>query len=189
MNLLIVTSFYGFWRLVLCISGCINLDSAKCKLVYYMLPVLWVRRVLSLGESFQVEVEFENGGLYKLSAEYLRIYSPAVDSKIRSICGEKVTRGTLFSFFLLGYSLCNLWKRRCMSYWQRSSINKPGLVCFGCSLTLVCELIALFCVFQFMFLCIRSYLVGVMSELCLQNLLEIMEWGNKSEQIFVSLTM
>lgn len=40
-----------------------------------------------------VEVEFENGSLYKLSAEYLRIYSPAVDSKIRSICGEKVISG------------------------------------------------------------------------------------------------
>lgn len=44
-------------------------------------------------------MEFENGSLYKLSAEYLRIYSPAVDSKIRSICGEKVTRGTLAVFF------------------------------------------------------------------------------------------
>ncbi|KAK4346228.1 hypothetical protein RND71_032567 [Anisodus tanguticus] len=41
----------------------------------------------------KVEVEFENGSLYKLSAEYLRIYSPAVDSKIRSICGEKVISG------------------------------------------------------------------------------------------------
>lgn len=40
-----------------------------------------------------MEVEFENGSLYKLSAEYLRIYSPAVDSKIRSICGEKVISG------------------------------------------------------------------------------------------------
>ncbi|CAH9106451.1 unnamed protein product [Cuscuta epithymum] len=40
-----------------------------------------------------VEVEFENGSLYHLSAEYLRIYSPAADSKIRSIGGEKVICG------------------------------------------------------------------------------------------------
>lgn len=44
-------------------------------------------------------MEFENGSLYKLSAEFLRIYSPAVDSKIRSIRGEKVTRETLSVFF------------------------------------------------------------------------------------------
>ncbi|XP_019247392.1 PREDICTED: uncharacterized protein LOC109226923 isoform X2 [Nicotiana attenuata] len=40
-----------------------------------------------------VEVEFDNGNLYNLSAEYLRIYSPAVDSKIRSVGGEKVISG------------------------------------------------------------------------------------------------
>ncbi|XP_031117177.1 uncharacterized protein LOC116020788 isoform X1 [Ipomoea triloba] len=40
-----------------------------------------------------VEVEFDNGNLYNLSAEYLRIYSPAADSKIRSVGGEKVISG------------------------------------------------------------------------------------------------
>lgn len=39
-------------------------------------------------------MEFDNGNLYNLSAEYLRIYSPAADSKIRSVGGEKVIRGT-----------------------------------------------------------------------------------------------
>lgn len=40
-------------------------------------------------------MEFDNGNAYNLSAEYLRVYSPAVDSKIRSIGGEKVnTRKT-----------------------------------------------------------------------------------------------
>ncbi|XP_075105757.1 uncharacterized protein LOC107806098 isoform X1 [Nicotiana tabacum] len=40
-----------------------------------------------------VEVEFDNGSHYNLSAEYLRIYSPAVDSKIRSVGGDKVISG------------------------------------------------------------------------------------------------
>ncbi|XP_076949578.1 uncharacterized protein LOC143622270 isoform X2 [Bidens hawaiensis] len=40
-----------------------------------------------------VEVEFANGSLYKLPAEYLRVFSPAVDSKIRSIAGQKVIYG------------------------------------------------------------------------------------------------
>ncbi|KAL8251351.1 hypothetical protein R6Q59_035044 [Mikania micrantha] len=40
-----------------------------------------------------VEVEFANGSLYRLSAEYLRVFSPAVDSKIRSIGVEKVIYG------------------------------------------------------------------------------------------------
>ena len=39
-------------------------------------------------------MEFANGSQYKLSAEFLRVFSPAVDSKIRSIGGEKV----LFDF-------------------------------------------------------------------------------------------
>lgn len=47
---------------------------------------------------FQVEVKFDNGHAYSLSAEYLRIYSPAVDSKIRSIRGEKVNGWTLLYF-------------------------------------------------------------------------------------------
>ncbi|KAL7100562.1 hypothetical protein ACP275_08G005000 [Erythranthe tilingii] len=47
----------------------------------------------SLHAPKSVEVEFDNGNAYNLSAEYLRIYSPAVDSKIRSIGGEKVISG------------------------------------------------------------------------------------------------
>ncbi|KAJ1407881.1 Tetratricopeptide-like helical domain superfamily [Sesbania bispinosa] len=40
-----------------------------------------------------VEVEFVDGRVCKLSAEFLRINSPAVDGKIRSIGGEKVISG------------------------------------------------------------------------------------------------
>ncbi|KAJ1441347.1 GBBH-like, N-terminal domain superfamily [Sesbania bispinosa] len=40
-----------------------------------------------------VEVEFVDGRVFKLSAEFLRINSPAVDGKIRSIGGEKVISG------------------------------------------------------------------------------------------------
>ncbi|XP_023735236.1 uncharacterized protein LOC111883095 isoform X1 [Lactuca sativa] len=40
-----------------------------------------------------VEVEFANGSHYNLPAEFLRVFSPAVDSKIRSIGGEKVIYG------------------------------------------------------------------------------------------------
>ncbi|XP_057772921.1 uncharacterized protein LOC130992340 isoform X2 [Salvia miltiorrhiza] len=48
---------------------------------------------LSLHAPKSVEVEFDNGSAYNLSAEYLRVYSPAVDSKIRSVGGEKVIAG------------------------------------------------------------------------------------------------
>ncbi|KAL5208850.1 hypothetical protein ABZP36_033285 [Zizania latifolia] len=37
-----------------------------------------------------VEVEFADGSSFHLSAEFLRVYSPAADSKIRSVAGEKV---------------------------------------------------------------------------------------------------
>ncbi|KAL8471169.1 hypothetical protein ACS0TY_028122 [Phlomoides rotata] len=47
----------------------------------------------SLHPPKSVEVEFDNGDSYNLSAEYLRIHSPAIDSKIRSIRGEKVISG------------------------------------------------------------------------------------------------
>ncbi|KAL2322673.1 hypothetical protein Fmac_027052 [Flemingia macrophylla] len=40
-----------------------------------------------------VEVAFSNGRVFNLSAEFLRIHSPAVDGKIRSIGGEKVISG------------------------------------------------------------------------------------------------
>ena len=39
---------------------------------------------------FQVEVEFSNGTAFKLSAEFLRVHSPAVDGRLRSIGNEKV---------------------------------------------------------------------------------------------------
>lgn len=45
---------------------------------------------------FQVEVEFANGSKFNLSAEYLRIHSPAADGKIRSVGGEKVEIQTFF---------------------------------------------------------------------------------------------
>lgn len=38
----------------------------------------------------QVDVEYANGCKFSLSAEFLRVYSPAADGKIRSIGGEKV---------------------------------------------------------------------------------------------------
>ncbi|KAF7831354.1 DUF971 family protein [Senna tora] len=48
---------------------------------------------LSLQAPKCVEVEFADGSVFKLSAEFLRIHSPAVDGKIRSIGGEKVISG------------------------------------------------------------------------------------------------
>lgn len=40
-----------------------------------------------------VEVKLDNDSMYNLSAEYLRISSPAVDSTIRSVGGGKVIYG------------------------------------------------------------------------------------------------
>ncbi|KAH9613274.1 hypothetical protein KSS87_000987 [Heliosperma pusillum] len=40
-----------------------------------------------------VDIEFADGKAFSLSAEYLRVYSPAADSKIRSVGGEKVIFG------------------------------------------------------------------------------------------------
>lgn len=48
-----------------------------------------------------MEVEFDNGASYNLSAEYLRVYSPAVNSKIRSIDGEKVSFLTLIYYYII----------------------------------------------------------------------------------------
>ncbi|KAI5341329.1 hypothetical protein L3X38_020603 [Prunus dulcis] len=48
---------------------------------------------LSLHAPRCVEVEFGNGSVFNLSAEFLRIHSPAVDAKVRSIAGEKVISG------------------------------------------------------------------------------------------------
>ncbi|KAK9293006.1 hypothetical protein L1049_020990 [Liquidambar formosana] len=47
----------------------------------------------SLQPPKSVEVEFSNGSVFNLSAEFLRIYSPAADSKVRSVGGEKVIFG------------------------------------------------------------------------------------------------
>ncbi|GAB2229678.1 hypothetical protein Droror1_Dr00013928 [Drosera rotundifolia] len=40
-----------------------------------------------------VEVEFADGPAFSLSSEFLRVYSPAADSKVRSFGGEKVVFG------------------------------------------------------------------------------------------------
>ncbi|XP_020230594.1 uncharacterized protein LOC109811306 [Cajanus cajan] len=48
---------------------------------------------LSLDAPKYVEVAFANGRVFNLSAEFLRINSPAADGKIRSIGGEKVISG------------------------------------------------------------------------------------------------
>ncbi|KAF8664916.1 hypothetical protein HU200_054233 [Digitaria exilis] len=45
---------------------------------------------LALQAPKSVEVEFADGKSFHLSAEFLRVYSPAADSKIRSVGGEKV---------------------------------------------------------------------------------------------------
>lgn len=47
-------------------------------------------------------MEYANGSKFNLSAEYLRIHSPAADGKVRSIGGEKVRNGN-FIFALLKY--------------------------------------------------------------------------------------
>ncbi|KAL6994420.1 hypothetical protein U1Q18_012523 [Sarracenia purpurea var. burkii] len=47
----------------------------------------------SLHPPKSAEVEFFNGNVYILSAEFLRIHSPAADGKVRSIGGEKVIFG------------------------------------------------------------------------------------------------
>ncbi|GMI68356.1 hypothetical protein like AT3G27340 [Hibiscus trionum] len=47
----------------------------------------------SLNAPKSVDVEYANGIKFSLSAEFLRVYSPAADGKIRSIGGEKVISG------------------------------------------------------------------------------------------------
>ncbi|XAR58250.1 hypothetical protein NMG60_11026667 [Bertholletia excelsa] len=47
----------------------------------------------SLHAPKSVEVEYANGNVYNVSAEFLRVHSPAADSKIRSVNGEKVIFG------------------------------------------------------------------------------------------------
>ncbi|KAF7038938.1 hypothetical protein CFC21_049028 [Triticum aestivum] len=41
----------------------------------------------------EVEVEFADGSTFHLSAEFLRVYSPAADNKIRSIAVKKAIFG------------------------------------------------------------------------------------------------
>ncbi|KAJ4827337.1 hypothetical protein Tsubulata_003290 [Turnera subulata] len=48
---------------------------------------------LTLQAPKNVEVEYADGCKFNLSAEFLRIHSPAVDGKLRSIGGEKVISG------------------------------------------------------------------------------------------------
>lgn len=43
---------------------------------------------------------FADGSVFNLPAEFLRVNSPAVDGKIRSIGGEKVIVSTIFIFIL-----------------------------------------------------------------------------------------
>ncbi|XP_078441099.1 myb domain protein [Wolffia australiana] len=50
-------------------------------------------RKLCLRAPKYVEVELSDGDAFKLSAEFLRVYSPAANSKIRSVMGEKVIFG------------------------------------------------------------------------------------------------
>uniref|UniRef100_A0A0D9YIT8 Gamma-butyrobetaine hydroxylase-like N-terminal domain-containing protein n=1 Tax=Oryza glumipatula TaxID=40148 RepID=A0A0D9YIT8_9ORYZ len=48
---------------------------------------------LALHPPRSVEVEFTDGSSFHLSAEFLRVHSPAADSKIISVSGEKVIFG------------------------------------------------------------------------------------------------
>ncbi|KAK6928750.1 Gamma-butyrobetaine hydroxylase-like, N-terminal, partial [Dillenia turbinata] len=45
------------------------------------------------GIQTMVEIEFANGSSFNLPAEFLRVYSPAVDGKLRTVGGEKVIFG------------------------------------------------------------------------------------------------
>lgn len=47
----------------------------------------------SLHPPKSVDLEFVDGSAFSLSAEFLRVLSPAADSKIRSVGGEKVIFG------------------------------------------------------------------------------------------------
>ncbi|GAB4848030.1 hypothetical protein Ancab_002690 [Ancistrocladus abbreviatus] len=47
----------------------------------------------SLHPPKSVEVGFADGSAFNLSSEFLRVYSPAADSKLRSVGGEKVIFG------------------------------------------------------------------------------------------------
>ncbi|KAM0926089.1 hypothetical protein ACQ4PT_003911 [Festuca glaucescens] len=62
---------------------------------------------LALQAPKSVEVEFADGSSFHLSAEFLRVYSPAADSKIRSIAGEKVIFGRRYVGIMSAESIGN----------------------------------------------------------------------------------
>ncbi|BAF07036.1 Os01g0904300, partial [Oryza sativa Japonica Group] len=57
--------------------------------------------------SSQVEVEFTDGSSFHLSAEFLRVHSPAADSKIISVSGEKVIFGRRYVGIMSAESVGN----------------------------------------------------------------------------------
>jgi len=61
-----------------------------CYGAYLGVWVIFLFGIKLISGSSQVEVEFADGSSFHLSAEFLRVYSPAADSKIRSVGGEKV---------------------------------------------------------------------------------------------------
>lgn len=68
-------------------------------ILIYILSCHVVRIVMFFSNLLvQVEVEYSNGSKFNLSSEFLRIHSPAVDGKVRSIGGEKVI---FFRIYLL----------------------------------------------------------------------------------------
>jgi hypothetical protein len=74
-------------------------------------------------------VEFSNGSVFKLSAEFLRINSPAVDGKIRSIGGEKVTSPfqSCWELYIgLEFGCDIVWK--CIYKWETFGILLAGFV-------------------------------------------------------------
>jgi len=64
-----------------------------CYGAYLGVWVIFLFGIKLISGSSQVEVEFADGSSFHLSAEFLRVYSPAADSKIRSVGGEKVIFG------------------------------------------------------------------------------------------------
>uniref|UniRef100_A0A0D3EXJ6 Uncharacterized protein n=1 Tax=Oryza barthii TaxID=65489 RepID=A0A0D3EXJ6_9ORYZ len=55
----------------------------------------------------RVEVEFTDGSSFHLSAEFLRVHSPAADSKIISVSGEKVIFGQRYVGIMSAESVGN----------------------------------------------------------------------------------
>lgn len=50
-------------------------------------------------------MEYANGSKFNLSAEFLRIQSPAVDGKVRSIGGEKVIIGSFCLYLIIRFGV------------------------------------------------------------------------------------